>query len=290
MLKITKVQNYRELTSQEYTKLKGVEPFKTKRQLAKTCHFLLIYAGSAMVFAENGLETSWTRDQCLQYIKENHCEDLNEQVRSIYKNISNEELPFVVVATHIRNGFFATYPGLLERIEREREFAAKHGYVRSPYGHTRKLIQIKLAGEYDKKYKGGLFRNSLNKAGNSEIQNAESSMARRAMYDLQNWLHEHHYQSTLCNEIHDSIDMYVKKDELRDVVKKAKEFLLKPQPELMNANVPLEVDCEVSDINAGDYYKGGRDIREFGIEDYDDWAQYFDYEHQHWKRMKKGSS
>lgn len=265
MLKINRRTEHRKLTLEEYTKQKDSEPYKTWRHVGKTCNFLLIFGGSAMIFKDQALETTWSPEQVDNYIKENKCYQELENVKRIYRGISDSEAPYVAVATRIRDNFFKGYPGLMERIEREVKFARTHGYVRSPFGHVRKEIELMLEGDWDRKTNSKMLRNLENIAKNSNIQNAEASITKRIMFEMQNWLKENGYKSRLWSEIHDSMDLYVYKTELEPVIKHLQSLCEREVPEFMGTPVPLKVDCEISDLTKGQYYKGGSSPESYGI-------------------------
>ena len=265
-MKVTKRTVNREITLEEFIKMKGVQPFKGLRQNAKSLNFLCIFGGSQMVFAEEALETKWTRDECLKFIEDNHCQEEVRQTKEIYKGISDEELPFVAVATRLRNRFFEGYPGLMKRIKAEQDYGKKHGFIRSPFGNTRKLIELKYCGEWDKKTQGGMIRNLNNICSNTAIQGMEASISKRAMYEMMLWLRKNNLESYLFSEIHDSNDLVVKKSELKEVISHMKNLCERYLPEFPDDKIILKVDCEVSDLTQGDYYKGGREPIEFGVD------------------------
>lgn len=269
MIKITKTIENRYITEEEFRLQKSSSEFASMRQAAKSCNFLLIFGGSPKVFAENALEISWSLDQVEDYIKENHCEPELEMVKKSYRRESETKQKYIAVATRIRSNFFKGYPGLLERISVEQDFAANHGYLRSPFGATRNLIELMLKGTYDEETISGILRNLNNITANYYCQQVEGAYTKRNMYDLQMWLEENNMKSKVWNEIHDSIDIYVHKDEAQVVLNKAKELLERKVPELAEGWVPLTVDCEIADLsdeNHHDCYKGGRDPKEFGLE------------------------
>ena len=261
MIKISKRTETRKITVEEFIRQKSVQPYKDMRQIAKSLNFLLIFGGSAGVFSENALETSWTPEQVDNFIKENNCQDEVEAARLKYAKAGydDEKIKYIAVATRMRDNFFKGYPGLMERIERERKFAASHGYIRSPFGATRKTIELMLRGDYDNKNLSGFMRNLENIAANTAIQNDEASVARRAMVDIQKWLEQHNMKSRMFNEIHDSIDFYIYYNEIVPVLWIARKILEAAQPEFASSPVKLVVDCEISSIPAGQYYKGGVD-------------------------------
>ena len=116
-----------------------------------------------------------------------------------------------------------------------------------------------LRGDYDNKNLSGFMRNLENIAANTAIQNDEASVARRAMVDIQKWLEQHNMKSRMFNEIHDSIDFYIYYNEIVPVLWIARKILEAAQPEFASSPVKLVVDCEISSIPAGQYYKGGVD-------------------------------
>lgn len=267
-IKIKKTIENRHITEEEFVKQKAAPEYATMRQAAKSCNFLLIFGGSPKVFTENALETTWTLEQVEDYIRDNDCEAELEAVKKIYKREPLTKQKYIAVATRIRSNFFKGYPKLLERISVEQNFAAEHGYLRSPFGATRNLIELMLKGSYDEEVASGTIRNLNNIAANYFCQQVEGAYTKRNMYDLQMWLRENNMKSVVWNEIHDSIDLYIHKDEAQVVLSKVKEILERKVPELEEGWVPLTVDCEIADLadeNHHDCYKGGRDPKEFGL-------------------------
>ena len=265
MLKITRRTEHRQITLDEFIRQKASMPYKSWRQTGKTCNFLLIFGGSAMLFSEETIEINWTREQAENYIKENHCEYLIDEVKAKYRKISDEELPFVVVATNIRNNFFKGYKGLEDRIYREQNFAKRHGYTRCVFGATRKVIELMLAGEWDQKHLSRMLKNLNNICANSEIQTMEAAITKRAIYELKIWMDENHFKSYVYNEIHDSADFVIYKPEAIPILKKFKELCERYIPEFGDSPVRLKLDCEVSDIKKGQYFKGGVSPEVYGI-------------------------
>lgn len=261
--KITRTVEHREVTLDEFIKQKSVSPFAELRQSAKSLNFLLIFGGSAKVYVQNALETSWTIEQVEDFIKENRLQDLREKLSEVYKRETPKLIDYITVATHMRNNFFKLYGGLMDRIEFNRAFAKEHGYVRSYFGATRKLIEEMLRGEYDNKEHGAHMRNLDNICANTDIQNFEASVVNTAMMKLDEWIEENNKKSMIWNCVHDSTDVYVHKSELAEVAAKTKEFFEAALPELKG--MPLPIDFSISDLKQGDYYKGGRGLLSFNI-------------------------
>lgn len=263
--RISRLDEYREITEEEFKRQKTQEPFATMRQTAKSENFLLIFGGSAKVLSDSALETAWDEAQCDEYIETNRCEEKLEQARKIYRGESEVKLKNIAVCMNLRENFFKGYRGLWNRIGREKDFAATHGYVRTVFGKVRNVIELFLRGEYDNQTISGALRNLENICANHPAQNMEACIRGRAQYETQCWLARNNYKTKTWNEIHDSADFWIKKEEIKPVLSHIKHIFERKIPELANDWVPLVVDCEVSDLPEGDYYKGGRPPEAFGV-------------------------
>lgn len=244
-------------TKEEFVKLKAFSPFSIFRQSGKSCNFSLIFGASAKVFSDLALDLSWTEAQIDEYIKTNKLDEQLDTTRKFYKSLSMKKVKYVTAAANMRKGFFDLYKGLMNRIKRNQELAKAVGFIIGPFGNARKLIELMLAGEYDLKEKGSLIRNSNNKAANTDIQQFEAGIMHMAVVQVGEWLEENNMKSKIWNTVHDSIDGYVYKPELKAVVMKLREEMTRAWPQLKG--VPLAVDMAVSDLKAGDYYKHGSD-------------------------------
>lgn len=259
-MKITRTKERRKITLDEFIAQKSSPEYAPLRLISKSLNFLLIFGGSAKVFSEGALETSWTYDQVLKYIEDNNCYEELIRAQKVYRRESSEKQHYIAVAMRLRDNFFKAYPNLMKRIERERKFAAQHGYIRSVFGATRNVIELYLKGEFDQKELSGMIRNLENICANTSVQNMEAAVTKRFMYEIQCWLKEKGLKSWLWNEIHDSIDIFVYKKEIVPVLWMLKTTLESPVAEFVNLSpIRLKVDCEVSDLKKGEYYKGGVD-------------------------------
>ena len=224
MIKIRKSTEIRKITEDEFKRQKTSPEFAPLRQAAKSCNFLLIFGGSPRVFSEEALELTWTEKQIDDYILENHCEPEVERAKKIYRNDDPVKQKYIAVASRIRDNFFKAYPGLMERIKSEQEYATTHGYLRSPFGASRNFIELLLAGEYDEKEMSGIMHSLRNTTSNYYCQQVEGAFTKRNMYDLQCWLIETNKKSFIFDEVHDSVDLYIYKPEAQEVLDKAKEL------------------------------------------------------------------
>lgn len=263
--KITKTIEHRKITEQEFKKQKSSPEYAVLRQSAKRLNFLMIFGGGAKLFAEQALETEWTIDQINEFIRDNKCQPEIEAVQEVYKYETPEKIKYIAVAKRMRDNFFSAYPGLQYRIDRELAFANEHGYCESVFGSKRNLIELKLQGQWDKRHLSKIISNLEKISSNYRAQNFESCTRGTAMREMFDWLEKNKYFSFIDNEIHDSIDLCVKKEELKNVLAHLKHLCERRLPEYEDRWVPLSVDCEISDINKGQYYKGGSSPESFGL-------------------------
>lgn len=265
-IKIKRTVENRYITEQEFKKQKSAPEYSVLRQAAKQLNFLMIFGGGAKMFAENALVTEWSLDQINAFITDNNLEDFVKECEEKYKNEDPTKVRYIAVAQKMKDNFFSSYPGLQKRIEREANFAMANGYCRSVFGDVRNLIELKLQGEWDKKHLSGMLSNLTNVSSNYRAQNYESCTRGKAMRQMVDWLEDNHYISFVDNEIHDSIDACVWKTELVPFLAHIKHLCERQVPEYGDKWIPLNVDCEISDIKKGQYYKGGSSPESYGIQ------------------------
>jgi len=257
-MKITKRVEKRTITLDELILMKESKDFERWRSLGKGNNFLMIFGGSPMVFYNNILETNWTPAEIRAFIKTEKLFALKETVTNRYVRESGDVIDGLTVATHMIKLFFDNYPGLMERIERNRAYAQTHGYIRTIYGATRILTELMLAGEYDKKENSKKLRNLSNIAANADIQNFESCIVNQAMYRVEQRFKDSDIDVRLFNNIHDSADFYVRKTDLKEFAKIVKEEFERDFPEY--EGLPLPIDMVYVDKNLGHTYKHGQNF------------------------------
>lgn len=188
---------------------------------------------------------------------------LKEKIIARYPRESPLMWKLLTCATDIRDKFFKTYPGLMERIERERKFAIEHGYVRSWHGACRRIPELfladrddsgKLIGD-DQRLYGRQIGNLLNIAANTSIQNYEAVLVMSAIVDIVKEFKERNMKSYVFGSVHDSIDLVIHKDELRQAAEIVERICTTPRKEAFG--MPQEIDMMVADITQNEYYKGG---------------------------------
>ena len=235
--------------------MKEYPKYSQFRRIGKNLNFLMLFGGSARVFVQNALENNWSHSEVLEFIKIENLFDLREEIAERSYRDSEKMIDYMTVAQHMINAFFDNYKGLKERIERNRKYVMEHGYLRSVYGATRLMPELYLQGEYDRKENNGKLHNLNNIAANADIQNFESCVVNRSMVLAEKALKENGIDAILFNNIHDSADFYVKKDQLEAFAKIINKIFTKEYPEYKH--IPLPIDFTVVDLDQGHTYKHG---------------------------------
>ena len=186
------------------------EDFKTARTASKSLNFGLLYgmsAGGYMKYAkmEYGVELSFDE------------------------------------ATHYRNTFFSTYPGITRYHKDVIKFAHKHGYVVSPFGRVRRLPEIHSLDETT-------MRRNDRQALNHAIQSASSDTVLVALNEM---LKDNVLNPTeICPVmfVHDELVFEVLEDKVDDYIKLIINYMENPPLEkLFNYKmvVPLVAEAKV---------------------------------------------
>ena len=266
-IKSTRIKRVtRTLTLEEFVKLKETsKEIEFLRFLGKTANFSLLFSAGAKVFANSSLNSLSPKEA--SDMVDNL--DLKELQRDVVYNgkLTREEvsdkyfLDRFTLATYIRKGFREAYPGLLSLADKRRGEASKRGYVRSTHGALRRLPEMHLAGKHDK---GNpelftLFSISIN----APVQNFEAFVVyTRLGYAIWQWLLKTKKKTRIWNFVHDSINLYIHKDEAQEVITKIIELAEKHYPEY--GKVKLKIDGRIADYwGKGELWKEGSDMRVF---------------------------
>jgi len=202
----------RNMSLEEFMKVKKEEPYKTYRFKSKGVGFGFLFGRSAYGFKPD-LEENWTDEEIKKYIEDNNIK------------IDNDDL-YLVVAEDIRNKFFETYKKLPVWINNQHNLAMKYGYVDSSFNGRRHLSllhninidnidRIENDG-YRNKYKKKI-NNLFNIAVNSPVQNFEALTAYRDMRKIWDEMKKRNLKSRFIAMIHDSFSFYIHKDEIADM-------------------------------------------------------------------------
>ena len=273
MLKIQKRTVRKHISLDDFMRLKkDGGRFETMRQNAKGVNFAFLFGATAGTFARGTLEAKWSEADADKYIDENKLHGLKDQI--IARNSRETPLmwKYLTCATDIRNKFFKTYPGLMERIERERAFALEHGYVRSWHGACRRIPELWLMDKNDsgrpngddQKVYGKQVGNLLNIAANTAIQNYEAVLVMGAIVDINNEIKKRKLKSFIFGSVHDSIDFCIHKDEVQEMHDLIYDYCVTKVAQRSDyRGMPQDIDMIVADVSQGEYYKGGGDWRNY---------------------------
>ena len=263
MYKITK----RDMTMEDFLKLKKFSPFKQMRFNGKTVGLATLFACQGPTLGRQMKAAGFTEDDCeTAFDSFNLWQAYNQAKLNPTNKLSEKELKYVILGNKLRELFFKTYPSLLERVEREQKFAMKHGYVRTWVGPVRHLPELRLMSKnaqgnligIDRKLYSKMFSNLKNVASNTSIQTAEIVHAMPDVTCINMHLKKWGFRSRVFNYVHDSIDMYVLKKE-KDVVYALLNEVVKIHREPY-FGIGMEIELNESDLTKGESYSDGREI------------------------------
>ena len=270
-MKITKTKVRRKISLDDFMRLKkdgGV--FENTRYNAKSVNFSFLFGATAGTFAKTKLALNWTEQDADTYIEQNNLYELKDKIISRHMRESPVMWKYITCATDIRNKFFQTYPGLMERITRERAFALDRGYIRCWHGPVRRIPELFLMSKNDKgkpngddqKIYGKMLGTMLNQAANTSIQNFEAVLVMGAIAKVGDELEKRNLKTKMFNSVHDSIDLYLHKSEVQEV----HDILVKAceTPTELTYEMPQEIDMDITDLQDSKmYYKKGKDWKNF---------------------------
>lgn len=264
-MKITHRTIKREISEDEFLRLKKEEPFKTFRQDAKACNFGLIFNMSYKKFSSSVLETSWSLERITNFVKDKGLEKIVGEMKEKYPTAEAKLWSYYAVADFIKKQFFDTYKGLLDRVKRNEKLGKDVGYIRSHHGGIRRVPMLPLAvGERgwwrpDDNLKE--MSNLVNITSNTSIQTDESSVIAQAIIKWYTTYSEYSKDNPLIGMVHDSADFLIEKENAIETLLKMKECF--ESEEEWQEGIALLVDITVSDLTKGHYYKKGWDLDDF---------------------------
>lgn len=229
----------RDITFEEFLKRKKEEPYKTFRFRAKSVAFSYLFGAGPMTLVP-ALKTDWSAKDIVMYlvklgeIKQRFSADFNFD-----KYVTDEH--YLEVAKDIRKKFFETYPVLLEWIEAQPELAKNQGYIQFPMGGRRHIPQLKYVGAGSDKAE---VKNWGNISINSQVQSFEAMLVNKALTKIHREIKLRNLKSKLVATVHDSIVLYIKKEEAIEMY-----HLLKTSMEdLTSYIVPITAEVEYGTV------------------------------------------
>jgi len=137
-------------------------------------------------------------------------------------------------AKELIDGYFATYPGVKEYMERAIEKARQNGYVETIFHRKRFLPDITSRNSV---VRGYAERNAIN----APIQGSAADIIKVAMNRIYKRFQEEKLRSRMIMQVHDELNFNVFSDELA----KVKEIVVYEMENATRLKVPLIADCGV---------------------------------------------
>jgi len=253
----------REISEEEMlTEIKnGNKILKSYRQMAKGINFGCLFGISYKRFSGSNIETEWDEKRIDDFVKERNLRDSVDAMVEKHKDVSPKLWKYYAVAKFMIDNFFDTYPGLKYRIARNKVLGQTQGFIRSYHGGIRRVPLLQL--NYDTAEEKSRWDDDpkemaeySNITANSTIQTDEVCIV---MHKINSWKDDN---SVIFGTVHDSIDIYVKKKNARETIKKLVNHFEANESWQKGLKVP--VDVTVCDLrNADHYYKHG----------YEDWEK-----------------
>ena len=183
---------------------------------------------------------------------------------------ANETLFYQIDACFMAESFFNNYKGLKTRIDRERDFAREHKYIRDWHGTVRFLpelqwLHLSPSWKSNTKTDGNVIAHLKNIAANTSVQTAECVPVDQTWIMIEKYLRKWNFKSVIWNSIHDSLDIYCYKPEFHVVcalVEFASTIHRQPCP-----GIYMRLDITVSDMTTPEkrehnYYKTGVELKQ----------------------------
>jgi DNA polymerase I-like protein with 3'-5' exonuclease and polymerase domains len=241
---------HRDMSLQEFLKVKGKEPYKASRFKAKTINFGFLFGRSAFAF-KNDIELDWSAQEIQEYY-DKYCKT---------ENIPDEKVDILLsVAEDIRTKFFETYPALDIWIQNTKHVAQDYGYIESEFfpGGRRHLPELQVISNNLSKEKNKYYNGLFNIAVNSPVQLFEAIIVYRALVKIYRGIKDNNLKSMLIATVHDSIVLYIHVDEIEKMY-----YLIKESMEVFEYEVPIICEQEYGTI-----WGFGEEINESNLKEF----------------------
>lgn len=242
---------HRDMSIEEFLKVKNKEPYKTSRQKSKNIGFGFLFGRVAASFKKD-IENSWSEKDITEYIKKNKLK--------IHKDRDGKPDKILTVAEDIRNKFFETYPNLIPWMEECQAVAKRQGYIDSKIfkGGRRHLPALLQIGSHLSKEDQKKYSNLYNISINTSVQLFEAIVIYKALVKIHTAIKKNNLKSKLIITVHDSIVMYIHKDEIEQMY-----YIIKEGMEVFDYDIPIT--CEIS---LGDIWGFSSEIKESNIKEF----------------------
>jgi len=141
------------------------------------------------------------------------------------------------VAQQYIDRYFERYPGVLRYMDNIRKQAHDDGYVETLFGRRLYLPEINAR---NKQLQQAAERTAIN----APMQGTAADIIKRAMIEVDNWLHEEHADdASMTMQVHDELILEVREDKLEEV----KKGLVQRMSAAASLKVPLLVEAGTGD-------------------------------------------
>lgn len=253
-----------EMSLEEFMSRKKEHEFSENRHDAKAVNFSIIFNTTAASFAMNSLEQNWSAEKAKEFVKkwglEDVVKDKKRKAAKMFPHRSKEYQDtfahYWASAVRIIEVFFEKYKGVRAHIDRSKDFAAMHGYIRNPFGGFRRVPELLYLEGRD--VRPAHLKNLFNITTNSPIQTMEAVVIYYTMNETRRKLRENGLRSKHVGMVHDSIVTFKHRDEIERVSRWERQAFEEPWPE--KNGVPLLLEVEIADPKKDQYWGFGEEI------------------------------
>lgn len=224
----------RDMNIDEFLTKKKEFPYSEYRFKAKGINFGFLFGLSAEGF-KPVIENDWNNKDVDDFIEKNKLQ--------LLVDYTNKPDKYLTVAQYIRETFFSTYSKLLQWIQNSKYIAYANGYIDCPLGGRRHLPLLsfsKYANKSNQKEKNHLE----NIAVNSPVQTFEALMMYKSIIAIYNELKNNNLRSYIVAMVHDSLVLYVHKEEISIV----KEIIKNNMEDLYTFDVPITIEIQIGTV------------------------------------------
>jgi len=240
----------RDMTIDEFLKVKGEEPYKTFRYKAKNqFSFPLLFTSSAYVIYAT-IKNEWSEIELNNYIEENHLD--------VSKDRNDQDDLVLTVINDIYKKYFETYPELKQWILRQHKIGEEQGYTDSVHGCRRHLPRLLYLGTNLDRDQLSRITGLRNIAVNSQVQSFEFIQACVALLKIDKQMVEKSVKSLLVGMVHDSDVFYIHKDEIETMYKIIMDGMSSDE-----YSIPI-----VGELALGEIWGFGKEVAEKNISDF----------------------
>jgi DNA polymerase-1 len=258
----------RDMSFEDFMKVKHTPPYKDYRQSSKSVNFSYIYNGHYSLLNDT-INQDWSDEAKQSYVKDNNLE--------IMIGFSGEEDIVSTITKDIKAKFMQAYQGIEPYIESQIMFAEENGYLESELGGRRHLPAMKFK-YIDDDIKSKQVKHLHNICANTSILNFEAIYMQRCMRKIRDELISRKMKSKSVLMVHDSVALKIHKDEVLEIY----DICMNILQDFDSYPIPITADCSL-----GLYWGFGkevdRDTIEYGIKNNNLVDFLKDYE---WKNIK----